>query len=68
MLPDHLIILLLLAVVVVLLVTEWIPLEATALLTAGVLALSGLVIGLPLTLVVFVIILLLVPLFWPLRF
>ncbi len=43
MLPDYLILLLLLAVVVVLLVTEWIPLEATALLTAGVLALSGLV-------------------------
>lgn len=41
--PDHLILVLLLVVVVVLLVTEWIPLEATALLTMGSLALTGLV-------------------------
>jgi di/tricarboxylate transporter len=43
MAPDHLILYFLLAAVVVLLVTEWIPLEATALLTMGLLALSGLV-------------------------
>jgi len=41
--PDHLILYGLLAGVVILLVTEWIPLEATALLTLGVLALTGLV-------------------------
>jgi di/tricarboxylate transporter len=41
--PDHLILYILLAAVVVLLVTEWIPLEATALLTMGTLALTGLV-------------------------
>ncbi len=43
MTPDHLILYLLLAAVVVLLVSEWIPLEATALLTMGILALTGLV-------------------------
>jgi len=43
MLPDHLTLTILLAIVVVLLVTEWIPLEATALLTMGTLALTGLV-------------------------
>jgi len=43
MLPDHLTLMILLAIVVVLLVTEWIPLEATALLTMGTLALTGLV-------------------------
>lgn len=41
--PDHLILYVLLATVVVMLVTEWIPLEATALLTMGLLALTGLV-------------------------
>jgi di/tricarboxylate transporter len=41
--PDHIILYCLLAAVVVLLVTEWIPLEATALLTMGILALTGLV-------------------------
>lgn len=48
---DHLLISVLLLAVVVLLVTEWIPLEATALLT----------------LVVFVIIMLAVPVFWSLQ-
>ncbi len=43
MLPDHLILYFLLAAVVILLVTEWIPLEATALLTMGVLGVTGLV-------------------------
>jgi di/tricarboxylate transporter len=43
MAPEHLILYTLLAVVVVLLVTEWIPLEATALLTMGTLALTGLI-------------------------
>lgn len=43
MLPDQLMLYLLLAAVVVLLVTEWIPLEATALLTMGILGLTGLV-------------------------
>jgi len=43
MLPDHLILYFLLAAVVLLLVTEWIPLEATALLTMGILGLTGLV-------------------------
>lgn len=41
--PDHLILYFLLAAVVILLVTEWIPLEATALLTMSLLALTGLV-------------------------
>lgn len=41
--PDHLILYALLAAVVVMLVTEWIPLEATALLTMSILALTGLV-------------------------
>lgn len=40
---DHLLISVLLLAVVILLVTEWIPLEATALLTLGVLAVTGLV-------------------------
>lgn len=40
---DHVILYVLLAVVVFLLVTEWIPLEATALLTMSFLALTGLV-------------------------
>ncbi len=40
---DHLLLYVLLAAVVVLLVTEWIPLEATALLTMGLLGLTGLV-------------------------
>lgn len=43
MTPDQLILCVLLLAVVVLLVTEWIPLEATALLTMGTLALAGLV-------------------------
>ncbi len=43
MTPDHLILYILIAAVVVLLVTEWIPLEATALLTMGILGLTGLV-------------------------
>lgn len=44
MLPfDQLILLVLLVVVVVLLITEWIPLEATALLTMGSLALTGVI-------------------------
>ena len=42
MLPDHLTLYSIVAAVVILLVTEWIPLEATALLTMGILALSGL--------------------------
>jgi di/tricarboxylate transporter len=41
--PDHLVLYVLLAAVVILLVTEWIPLEATALLTMSLLALTGLV-------------------------
>jgi di/tricarboxylate transporter len=40
---EQLMLCLLLGIVVVLLVTEWIPLEVTALLTAGTLALTGLV-------------------------
>lgn len=40
---DHMLLYGLLLTVVVLLVTEWIPLEATALLTLGVLAVTGLV-------------------------
>lgn len=40
---DHLLISGLLVAVVILLVTEWIPLEATALLTLGILAVTGLV-------------------------
>ncbi len=43
MTPDQLQLIAILSAVVVLLVTEWIPLEATALLTMGILALSGLV-------------------------
>lgn len=41
--PDQLILSILLAAVVILLVSEWIPLEATALLNISVLALAGLV-------------------------
>ncbi len=41
--PEQLILYSLLAAVVLLLVTEWIPLEATALLTMGILGLTGLV-------------------------
>ena len=43
MTPDILLVLSILAVAVVFLITEWVPMEVTALLALGIVALTGLV-------------------------